>query len=511
MNLLYTPSKALSLMIAGKAFHKIPRMKSFGKYPANNQFEEFRVSAKEDLSEMNADSIFIYSRTTASIPRNAAALQQIAGCGNSQVVQYDGTGAYFLDKQENGVWTLEVYPDVLWLRDPFEATSLSRQAARLFWNERKVKITLPDLGENYTLLSVQAPDIKFDQTSSCEYLVKPGKYLVARKNIEKKLFRKYFNRKEKFLDGLYTPPAITPGVYVVNTSKQTAGESDPSAFRFQIAGEKTITHPTLYIKRFGWHGFAKQELINVGGFDYALADTPKILQVDNLEYCIAFESGGKTFTFPGGAQITPEKWDFSPNSVWKLKIIGKEEAITVLNVSRDIKDFVFPHFNRSRRYTVDLKNGSQSDETSLSLHINFLEESKTPFGIQLNVSENLQPFAAQLDGYKTIVLKARSSQDSASIVSLNFIMADGKCYTAAAKLKNIWQEVEIPLSAFHTGSSLILPNSYPLFLPEIWNAASDNSEKDLTLSALEFIQIVANPAAGVKETDFEIVSVTLKK
>jgi len=74
---------------------------------------------------VNSSSAFIYSNSTQSLPKDARSLKRVAGVGDSPVVQYDGTGAYFLDKLQDGVWRLEVYPDVLWLRDPFEKTSMS--------------------------------------------------------------------------------------------------------------------------------------------------------------------------------------------------------------------------------------------------------------------------------------------------------------------------------------------------------------------------------------------------
>ncbi|MDP3444493.1 MAG: cellulase family glycosylhydrolase, partial [Ignavibacteria bacterium] len=54
-NLLYTPSKAIGLMLASKIFELIPRNKSFGNYPANNSFGDFRISHEENLSELNSD------------------------------------------------------------------------------------------------------------------------------------------------------------------------------------------------------------------------------------------------------------------------------------------------------------------------------------------------------------------------------------------------------------------------------------------------------------------------
>ena len=173
---------------------------------------------------------------------------------------------------------------------------------------------------------------------------------------------------------------------------------------------------------------------------------------------------------------------------------------------------VFPQYDQSRRYTVDFKNGSQSDETSLSVHVTYQEKTIGPFGIQLNVSENVKPFAAQLDKFKTVIIQARSSKDSAYTLSLNFIMADGTCYTSsAAQLTDVWRKIEIPLASFHRGSSFMLPNSYPLFMPKTWDAIHIDNEKVLSLSALDFIQLVVNPVNGSINSDFEVTSVTLTK
>ena len=511
LNLLYTPSKALSLMIAGRAFHRLPRNTSFGSYPLNKQFNEFRVSYEEDLSEMNGDTEFIYSNSTSTQPKNSINLQHIAGCGNSSIVQYDGTGAYFLDRCEPGIWKLEIYPDMLWLRDPFEPASMSQQAARLFWNQRKLKINLPDLGDEYLFYPLSDAKWKCDKSLESGHVLQPGKYIVTAKNLEFKKLHKYLS-KEKFLKDIYTPPPNTPNMYVVNKTGQLTNEMNSSAFKFQIAGEQQVVNASLYIRRFGWRGFVKHPLKNIGGCNYVVVDTPKILQSGNLEYCVTVESGGIEYTFPGGVQSTPGKWDFVTSSYWTLIILGVDEPIVLLNVNRDRKDIVFPHFDRTRSYAVDFKNGSQSDETSLSLHMNYSDKAITPFGIQLNVNEIMKSFAHQLDTYKTVVIHARSNEDSVSVLSLNFIMADGSCFTSSAvQLKNVWDKIEIPLSSFHRGSPLILPNSYPTFLPKTWDTIHKDNEPSPSLSALELIQVVVHPVRESKESDIEVVSVTLMK
>jgi hypothetical protein len=291
MNLLYTPSKALSLMIAGRAFHQLPRNKSFGNYPGNNHFDDFRVSYEEDLSEMNGDTIFIYSNSTSTKPNNILLLRHIAGCGNSSVIRYDGTGTYFLDRLEQGIWRLEIYPDLLWLRDPFESTSMSQQVARLFWNQRKMEINLPELGSEYVIYSLSDFKGKRAQRLTSSQALKPGKYIVTSKVAERKNLHKYISKEEKFLEGLYTPPLVAPNIYVVNKTDQYSNEMNPSVFKFQIAGEQAVINASLFVRRYGWRGFVKRSLKNIGGFNYVVTDTPKILQSGNLEFKVRQVSG----------------------------------------------------------------------------------------------------------------------------------------------------------------------------------------------------------------------------
>lgn len=149
VNLAYTPSKAISLMIASEVFHRVPRRAAFSGYPADSSFDGFRVSYREGLSEMNVDGKFYYTNSTSGTPvKNVA---HIAGVGNSAVVKYDGTGAYFLDKISPGVWRLEVMPDAVRLRDPFERTAPNREVTRVEWNTRTMQIDLPELHETLSV------------------------------------------------------------------------------------------------------------------------------------------------------------------------------------------------------------------------------------------------------------------------------------------------------------------------------------------------------------------------
>src|SRR5690606_24411256 len=113
LNLVYTPRKAMSAVIAAEAMRRLPAGESYGAYPHNTRFGPFRVSYEEDLAEMATPDAFLYAGSTRTMPPDPARLERVAGYGASPVVEYEGLGVYFLDRVRAGVWRLEVYPDAV--------------------------------------------------------------------------------------------------------------------------------------------------------------------------------------------------------------------------------------------------------------------------------------------------------------------------------------------------------------------------------------------------------------
>ncbi len=186
MNLLYAPQKALSLKIASEVFHQVPRYKSFGRYPDNKKFDGFRVSYEEDLAEFVNDKKFYYTNNTTTQPAKPDLLEEVSGYGTSGVVKYDGKGAYFLDKIGKGIWRLEVYPDAIWVNNIFGRNSLDREVAVLKWNEWPMDVSLPDLGENFTIVGLR--DDAFHATANGkQFSIKPGVYVLTNSNVRYKL------------------------------------------------------------------------------------------------------------------------------------------------------------------------------------------------------------------------------------------------------------------------------------------------------------------------------------
>ncbi len=507
-NLLYTPSKAISLMIAGYAFHELPLNKSYGDYPENNQFENFRVSYNEDLSVANSDSCFYYSNSTTDNPQNKKSLKHIAGCGNSEIVKYDGTGAYFLDKLEDGIWKLEVYPDALWLCDPFEPTSLQREVARLYWNERRMSINLADLTNKFYVNSLKGEkQIAFEVENSV-FKIKPGIYLLSTSQVNKKTLEKNLLGSEKFLAGLYTPPKNPDHVAIVNLSHEQQLEGTPLRIQFQIAAEKEISSAELYIKRFGWRNFTKYSLTKGEGFTFAFEDSSKIFSEGEVQYCVSVKTGNKVITFPGGINGSPNDWDFRIDNPWKIVISKSGANINLFSASHDRKDLLFTHYSKTMQYDVNYKSGTDGNSTSLAVNVRYSDGNEIPFGLQLAVDEKVKSIINERNDYRNVVVRGRSNQPTASTIKINLLTEDGRNYTSDGELQTSWREIVIPISNFKVGSSLVLPNSYPLFLPLVKEYMS--AVKEINPFDLSVIQLVCgDQVKGKAEVGFEIESIYL--
>ena len=182
LNLVYTPGKALALAIAAEVFARVPRGTPYERAEEELTFPPFRVSATEDLSEMVTSDRYLYSHSTRTPPPEAAALERVWGCGSSPVASYAGTGAYFLDRAEKGVWRLQVYPDVFTVADPYTGTS--EKKVQVIPGRHAMKIRLPDLGERFAVWpfdGVKAGE-RLAAARGGEIEVAAGDYLLTRKD-----------------------------------------------------------------------------------------------------------------------------------------------------------------------------------------------------------------------------------------------------------------------------------------------------------------------------------------
>ena len=181
LNLVYSPRKAVSAIIAAEATRELPRFSRYGDYPDNRHFGPFRVSYEEDTSEMVTDDKFLYANDTGTRPPKPAELKHIVGLGTSPLVAYEGCGAYFLDKLTNGLWRLEVYPDAIIVQDPFaQHLNYKTVSSRLVSREWPMLLCLPDLGNVFSVTGLNTGNAFSGTAQSGTFPVTPGVFLLSK-------------------------------------------------------------------------------------------------------------------------------------------------------------------------------------------------------------------------------------------------------------------------------------------------------------------------------------------
>lgn len=118
-NMVYTPRKSVGAMIAAEIIRRMTPGEKNEYFPKNNCFGEFKLDYDADVALLNNDSLFYHSGSISVMPKNIESLTHIAAVGSSPVVEYEGNGIYFMDKNSDGSWTLELYPDIIAIADPF--------------------------------------------------------------------------------------------------------------------------------------------------------------------------------------------------------------------------------------------------------------------------------------------------------------------------------------------------------------------------------------------------------
>lgn len=461
LNLAYTPAKAISLMIASKVFHKLPRLKSYGAYPSNALFDVFTVSYQEQLSLMNDDSVFYYTNSTARRPKNVSKLKHIAGVGNSPVVEYEGTGAYFLDKIGDD-WRLEVMPDAIAVKDPFERASPQKMVTQINWRANKIRL--------------------FNN----EFLVEPGVYLISKTGIKKDSSAEF-----------YAPPSTVTEPVAVHRPMAEVSAGKPFFITAKIIGADKVSIE-LRNSSNKWKTVQMQQL---SAYNYIGEVPAEIITPGIINYRIIIQDSNKEFyTFPGAFKGNPYAWNEYRNESWQTIVAAPGSALTLFNPLTDRNSLVI--------YNPDWRNNTIEYITTENGQLAFkATASRSAMGWQYFFAEKIRGRNDELTSFTKLVVRARSAQETK--MKLSLISIDADAYSTELQLSKEWHDIEIPLNNLQPDSFLLLPRPYPGFLPLHFKSA-DTKPFDITKTEkLEVSFGAAQPAQN--PVSIEIEAVQLKK
>lgn len=500
LNLAYTPAKALSMLVASKIFHTQPRGQAVPRYPADSAFGAARISYRQQLSQWNAPAEFYYTANTIDKPVQPAALRHVAGVGSSPVVQYGGSGAYFLDQLAPGVWRLEVMPDAVPVSDPFATASLKKNVTRIAWNEQPLTLTLPGLGPDFQLRGLNEGNTAQAQASAGRLRVRPGAYLLTKAGQEARAWTAQTLVGARRLGEFVAPPA-TPGAPQVRhlpAAQATAGQ--PLAISALVAGATPQDSVLLVAQHY--YGPTRRLPMQPGPANTWVASVPATLTYPGLlRYWVVLKRAGQpAVTFPGGQPGTPRDWDFYPAATpWEVPLVAASAPLPLFTAALD-RDAVEAKGVGANNWT-DYPT-TASGALALRLLVNPAKpgqpapEAGPASALRAYITPKLAGRRTDLAAFTELIIRAGSNLPAATHLRVALVTRDGVAYEAAVPATAAGGEVRVPLSALRPAPLLLTPRPYPGFLPLTYSPAASPAFR---LAEVEVLQLIADQPAGLTE------------
>lgn len=511
MNLAYTPQKALALMIAGEVFHQVSVNSDFDVYPENLEFQDFKIDYEKDLAVLNSEEKFIYTNTNEIQPKSLKNLKQIAGFGNSEVVKYEGKGAYFLDKLEDGVWRLEIMPDAILVDNPFGSNSLEKTVAVIKWNEWEMTLDFAGLNEDFSLKVLNKDNEFTPEVKGKTFKIRPGTYLLKNKGAEIDENSDINLRFE--LEEFTAPESTVAQTYVMHHPIKELTENSSAEINAEIVSDKEIEKVEAWLQN--GNTYEAIELKNNNAYNYSAEIPENVLKNGFLEYRIIVITNKGKETFPGEVSGSPEDWDFYFEEVYTTQIVKETKPLYIFNASED-EDYVVGEWSPENKLVpTDIPGEAEYQVKVEKLFEKDVENPEAEpvydYSFRYNFNRKITGRKSELNSKNSLVIKARALTERTDKLQIALVMKNGAAFGTTLDLDQETKTYKIDLSALKPVKTVSLPRPYPSFLPYYFE---HSYEGDFELENTEALQFSIGP--GIEDIKLEkpqgvgIISVSLE-
>jgi hypothetical protein len=475
LNLVHTPRKAVSAVIAAEAMRRLPGFKSYGKYPQDLNFGDFRVSYEEDSSELNADDAFMNAGATSSRPRNPGALKRIVGFQSSGVVDYEGSGVYFLDKVQEGVWRLEIYPDEVLVSDPFEQPRPDKIVSRLLYRSWPMTLHLPDLGGDFSITPVNVPadsPAAPRKAQGAQFSVEPGVWLLTRaKQIDRSALPGTIGRVR--FDEYHVNKRIAYSDAVLSLAPREFLAGNPVKIRALIADTSLPDEVKLWMRPAGMRGFrAPLTMKRSVGNEYA-AMLGSDLAPGLYEFAVSARTGEHSTTFPGGIPQQPGDWPFSIEKLWTFQVTPSGAPMRLLDPKKDYAQLSFVRPGETYRQPFfQIAPGESADESALSLTLPDLgKDTPARYAAALYLGDSIAARRTDAARAQFLDIKLQAIGGRHKTIDMALVERDGTAWTASVAAGPAWNTVRVPIDQLRIARSILIPSPFP-GLWDYWRESS---------------------------------------
>ena len=464
LNLVYTPRKAMSAVLASEAMRRLPSGISYGRYPVNTTFGDFRLHPDSDLAELLARDAFIYTGSTTSTPVDAATLRRVAGVGSSAVVQYEGEGAYFLDRIRAGVWRLEVYPDAVPIRDPFESPAPDKIVTRAIYRRWPMTVHLPDLGEAFTVTPLSRGAARGTRATSGGFEVRPGVYVLSRNALARGSLQATIGLLG--MAEFHAPPKDDGPLAVTLVPQRSYVRGAPMHFMATVIDTASPDTVALYIRPVGgW--FRRYPMHRAAAYRWQGIVPADSMPEGSYEYAISVARGRRHTLFPDASSARPHDWDFHARSFWRTTVVLPGTPLRLLDPAEDAPRLAFSRIGDGGRAGI-VRVVASGETGNPALHLSLPargEWAAESYSTSLVVRDRVTERGSDLSAMNAVRIRFRGIGPRPAM-QLALVEQDGTAWGTLLTPDTVWTQATIPLSLLVSTRVAMLPQGFP----GTWNA-----------------------------------------
>ncbi|MBK8006123.1 MAG: hypothetical protein IPK12_19990 [Gemmatimonadetes bacterium] len=462
LNLVYTPTKAMGGILAAEAMRRLPRGERYGAYPANTRFGDFRVSYEENQAELVAKDAFLYANTTRSAPPDPASLTRVAGVGSSPVVRYEGQGIYFLDRLRPGVWRLEVYPDAVPIRDPFEQPQPGKVVTRAFYRAHVMTVTLPDLTGGFSVQPLTADGAPAATAQGGSFTIRPGVYLLAAAGpVDPATLPATVGHLRLAEFHAPTPDSAPPAVLAHLPAALLAGQD--AELRADIVTDTPPDSATLFFRPLGRPWFDGTRMRRAGTDGWAATLGGDKLHDGPYEFLIGVHQAGKTLTFPGPVAGQPWEWNWTTRGTWTVDVVSPTTPLRLFDAGADVGHLAWTRVGdggRTGRFQVTLSTLTGAPALRVLIPANDDGSRLRDYTASLVIRDRIQGRGATIGAATALRVRLRGL-GAQQALQVALMEDDGTTWAAAIEVDSTWGEAVIPLSLLQATPGVLLPQGFP--------------------------------------------------
>jgi hypothetical protein len=489
LNLVYSPKKAVGATIAAEAMRRLPRGERYGAYPENCRFGPFGVSPENGgAAWLETDEVFMHAGDRFTQPQHMDRLRRVVGFGSSNIVEYEGVGAYFLEKIDDGRWRLEVYPDAVLVQDPFaQRQNHETVSSRLIWRTWPMRVQLPDLGASFRVEPLDSGNAHRAGAEGGRFLVRPGVYLLSRSGLgDAEELPERLGRVG--LTEFVCPPAhdLAPQVVSHAGAERLARDHSGLPWEVEVVSAEAPRRVILHTQYAGEATWREREMKRERGYTYRAAfdDAPGVI---SWYVSLEMDDGSRRTGGP-----------------WKLRAVEPGEPLVILEPAEDFpRLFHAQREMRGKPWPVSLAAADNERPT----RIRYAGTGAT-MRVGWSVRERIE---ARLDtgrSLRSVRVQASASVEKAAL-TLVLIEGDGTSWSRTLSLQRGDHELCVDLSDLTLGGGSKLPVGYPgswnVHLPPASGRGGANDR--VRIEQVEQMQLVFD--TGGTDGVIEVASITV--